>query len=48
MHKAQLKPLDLEQAATHVYDPTHFQSVLFCAESFDHMYEVLRDFLLRW
>ena len=48
MHKAELLPLDLEVAADHVYDPTHYQSLLFCAESFDEMYESLRDFLLRW
>jgi len=48
MQKAELKPLDLEVAAAQIYDPTHFQSALFCADSFDHMYEVLREFLLRW
>ena len=48
MHKAELRPLDLEVAASHVYDPTHYQSVLFCADSFEHMYEVLREFLLSW
>ncbi len=48
MHKAELRPLDLEAAANHVYDPTHYQSILFCAESFDHMEQSLRDFLLRW
>jgi phenylalanine-4-hydroxylase len=48
MHKAELRPLELEIAATHVYDPTHFQSLLFCADSFDEMYETLKDFLLRW
>jgi phenylalanine-4-hydroxylase len=48
MHKAELRPLDLEVAANHVYDPTHYQSRLFCAESFDEMYEMLRDFLVRW
>jgi len=48
MHKAELRPLDLEVAANQVYDPTHFQSLLFCADSFDEMYETLRDFLLRW
>jgi phenylalanine-4-hydroxylase len=48
MHKAELRPLDLEVAANQVYDPTHFQSLLFCADSFDAMYETLRDFLLRW
>ena len=48
MHKAELRPLDLEVAANHVYDPTHYQSVLFCAESFDAMYQTLREFLLKW
>jgi hypothetical protein len=42
MHKAELRPLDLEAAMNHVYDPTHYQSVLFCADSFDEMYEMLR------
>jgi phenylalanine-4-hydroxylase len=48
MHKAELRPLDLEVAANHVYDPTHYQSILFCAESFDEMEQSLRDFLTRW
>ncbi len=46
MHKAELWPLDLEVAANHVYDPTHFQEILFCAESFDHMEQTLREFLM--
>lgn len=48
MHKAELRPLDLEAAANHVYDPTHYQSILFCAESFDQMEQMLREFLVRW
>ena len=48
MHKAELRPLDLDAAANHVYDPTHYQSVLFCADSFDHMEQSLRSFLARW
>ena len=48
MHKAELRPLDLEAAANHVYDPTHYQSILFCAESFDAMDQMLREFLARW
>lgn len=47
MHKAELRPLDLEAAANHVYDPTHYQAMLFCAESFDQMYEMLREYLKR-
>ncbi|HSE19453.1 MAG TPA: phenylalanine 4-monooxygenase [Pyrinomonadaceae bacterium] len=48
MHKAELRPLDVNAAANHVYDPTHYQSVLFCADSFEEMYETLREFLVRW
>ena len=48
MHKADLRPLDLDAAANHVYDPTHYQSVLFCAGSFDEMERSLREFLTRW
>ncbi len=48
MHNAELVPLDLEVAASHVYDPTHYQAILFCAESFDQMDQMLREFLARW
>jgi phenylalanine-4-hydroxylase len=48
MHKAELRPLNLDVAANTVFDPTHYQAVLFCAESFDEMYERLREFLVRW
>ena len=48
MHNAELRPLDLEAAASHVYDPTHYQAVLFCAASFDEMERSLREFLTRW
>jgi phenylalanine-4-hydroxylase len=48
MHKADLRPLDLEAASRAAYDPTHFQPVLFCADSFKAMYETLRDYLLSW
>jgi phenylalanine-4-hydroxylase len=47
MHKAELRPLDLDAAANHVYDPTHFQAILFCAESFDDMERALKEFLVR-
>jgi phenylalanine-4-hydroxylase len=48
MHKAELRPLDLAAAANHVYDPTHYQSILFCAESFAEMEASLREFLSNW
>jgi len=48
MYRAELRPLDLEEAARLDYDPTQYQPVLFCADSFEAMYMTLRDFLRRW
>jgi len=48
MRKARLRPFDLEAASSEEYDPTHFQPVLFCADSFDDMYRELKEFLLSW
>jgi len=48
MHKADLQPLDLTAVSEQEYDPTQFQPVLFCADSFDAMYEMLRQFLVHW
>jgi phenylalanine-4-hydroxylase len=48
MRDAELRSFDLEAASECAYDPTHFQPVLFCAESFDEMYQTLKDFLVRW
>ena len=48
MHEAELRPLELESISHEVYDPTHFQPILFCAASFNEIYERLRKFLLDW
>jgi phenylalanine-4-hydroxylase len=48
MHQAELRPLDLSVAPLQTYDPTHFQPVLFCADSFDAMYSTVREYLIRW
>jgi len=48
MHQAELKPLDADAASRHDYDPTRFQPVLFCADSFQAMYDTIRDHLVRW
>ena len=48
MHNAELRPLDLEAASRHEYDPTHYQPVLFCADSFETMYDSLHEFLVEW
>lgn len=48
MREAELRPLDLEAASRQEYDPTRYQPVLFCADSFDEMYRTLKDYLVRW
>src|SRR5207253_4369983 len=45
MHKADLRPFDLVAASRQEYDPTHFQPVLFCADSFEAMYQTIKDYL---
>jgi phenylalanine-4-hydroxylase len=48
MNKATIRPLDPETVSEQGYDPTHYQPVLFCADSFDDLYQTLRDYLMRW
>jgi phenylalanine-4-hydroxylase len=48
MHDAELLPFDLDAASWLEYDPTTYQPKLFCADSFDSMYETLRDYLKGW
>jgi phenylalanine-4-hydroxylase len=48
MRQAELRPLDLEAASRQEYDPTDYQPMLFCADSFEAMFVTLREFLLRW
>ena len=48
MHEAELRPLDLQAASRQGYDPTHYQPILFCAESFDEMFQILREYLVSW
>ncbi len=48
MLEAELRPLDLEAASHTDYDPTHYQPVLFCADSFGELRLRLGDFLARW
>ena len=48
MHRAELRPLELEAISSQAYDPTHFQAVLFYADSFNEMDEQLRKFLENW
>lgn len=48
MHTAELRPLDLAAIARQEYDPTRYQPVLFCADSFAAMYQELRSYLLHW
>jgi phenylalanine-4-hydroxylase len=48
MHDAELRPLDLALVTSQTYDPTHFQPVLFCADSFAAMCETLEGYLAKW
>jgi len=48
MGDADLRPFDLEAASRQEYDPTHFQPVLFCADSFEQMYSAVNEFLVKW
>lgn len=48
MHKATLRPLDPRAVFEQEYDPTRYQPILFCADSFEAMYEQLRDYLIGW
>ncbi|HEV7397085.1 MAG TPA: phenylalanine 4-monooxygenase [Pyrinomonadaceae bacterium] len=46
MHDASLRPLNLKEMSDHEYDPSKFQPVLFCADSFAAMYDKLKAYLL--
>ena len=48
MRDAELRPLDLTRISDQAYDPTHFQPILFCANSFEDLYRTLREFLGSW
>jgi phenylalanine-4-hydroxylase len=48
MHGADVRPLDLEAASRHDFDPTNYQPVLFCADSFEEMYQAMKAYLLDW
>ena len=48
MGGAELRPLNPVEAMRTEYDPTRFQPVLFCADSFGEMCEALKRFLARW
>ena len=47
MGRARLLPFDPEAAARQQYDPTRYQPTLFCADSFDEMYDALDAYLSR-
>lgn len=48
MRKAELRPLELEESSRQEYDPTDYQPVLFCADSFEAMYQELKNYLIGW
>jgi phenylalanine-4-hydroxylase len=48
MHQADLRPFDPDEACRQEYDPTRYQPVLFCADSFESLHRQLREYLVRW
>ena len=48
MESAEIRPFDLNAVLAQNIDPTNFQPVLFCFDSFDSMYSELRKHLLDW
>jgi phenylalanine-4-hydroxylase len=48
MARAEIRPLDLDAASREPFDPTTFQPALYCARSFDELYESLGEYLARW
>ncbi len=48
MYGAELRSLDLEAASRQEFDPTDYQPILFCANSFEEMYQALRAYLVDW
>jgi len=45
MKDADLRPLDMLEVTRQQYDPTRYQPLLFCAESFGAMDQMLSDYL---
>lgn len=48
MHSAELQPFDLEAASRQEYDPTRFQPLLYCADSFAEVHQKLTTYLTRF
>jgi phenylalanine-4-hydroxylase len=44
IEKADLRPLDVGRMGVHTYDITHYQPVLFCAEGFNEIEDVVGAF----
>lgn len=42
---AELRPLDLDAASRQLYDATQYQPFFYCANSFEEMFQTLRDYL---
>jgi len=48
MQSAELLPFDPGEMMIREYDPTKYQPVLFCADSFEAMYQTLREFIIHY
>jgi phenylalanine-4-hydroxylase len=43
--QADIRPLDLDAASRQLYDATQYQPFFYCANSFEEMFQTLRDYL---
>lgn len=48
MQSAELLLFDPKEMMSREYDPTKYQPILFCADSFDAMYQTLRQFIINY
>ncbi len=48
MGSAELRPIDLEKMSHQEYDPTRYQPILFCGDSFEAMHQTLREFIISY
>lgn len=48
MGSAELRPLDPENMSHQEYDPTNYQPILFCGDSFEAMHQTLREFIISY
>ena len=48
MQAAELLPFDPGKMSLQEYDPTKYQPILFCGDSFEAMHQTLREFVISY